>query len=69
MEARGEIRRRAILLKKRSRDGKSWTVRGFFLIDENAGHLRSRRIADEIERNNGMIDSIHDKVFDDQTEK
>lgn len=67
-EFQGDVRR-AILLKKRSRDGKSWTVRGFFLIDENAGHLRSRRIADEIERNNGMIDSIHDKVFDDQTEK
>lgn len=63
-EFQGDVKR-VILLKKRSRDGKSWTLRGYFLIDEEAGHVRSRRIADEIERNNGMIDSIHEKVFDD----
>lgn len=62
-EFQGDVTR-AILLKKRSSNGKGWMVRGFFLIDENAGHVRSRQIADEIDRNNGMIDSIHEKVFD-----
>lgn len=65
-EFQGDVRR-VILLKKRSRDGKGWSLTGFFLVDQEAGAARARHIASEIERNNGMIDSILDKVFDDES--
>jgi len=56
---------RAILLKKRNPNGKTYTMRGYFTINEKAGLQRAERVAKEVERNNGMIDSIHEKVFGD----
>lgn len=64
-EFNGDITR-VILLKKPTNDGRSYMVRGYFLINEDAGRLRAKRIAEQVERNNGMIDSIHDKTFGDE---
>ena len=44
-------------------NGKTWTVRGYYIIDENAGRLRSRQLAKDIEDNGKMIDQIHDRVI------
>lgn len=61
-EFNGDITR-SILLKKPSADGRSWTVRAYYLVNEDAGRLRAKRIAEEVERTNQMIDSVHDKTF------
>ena len=61
-EFNGDITR-SILLKKRNPNGKGYTIRGYFLIDENAGRLRAKRVAEAIENNNGVIDGIMEKVF------
>ncbi|MDE5869630.1 MAG: hypothetical protein K2H18_05305, partial [Muribaculaceae bacterium] len=61
-EFNGDITR-SILLKKPTADGRSWMVRCYYLVNEDAGRLRAKRIADEVERNNGIIDSIHEKTF------
>lgn len=64
-EFNGDIHR-VILLKKHAADGKTWMMRGYYLIDEDSGRIRAKRIADEIERNNELIDGIHNKVFGEQ---
>lgn len=64
-EFQGDIRR-VILLKKRTDNGKQWTLRAYFIVDADSGRLRAKRIAEEVERNNGAIDSIHDKVFGEE---
>lgn len=61
-EFNGDVRR-AILLKKKNPNGKTWTVRGYYLIDIEGGAARAARVAKAIEENNGLIDNIHEKVF------
>lgn len=58
----GDIKRE-ILLKKRDPDGKTWSFRGYFVIDKNASMARARQIANQIDRNNDIIDSIHESVL------
>lgn len=60
---------RALLLKKKNPDGKTYTMRAYFIIDEKAGLQRAKRVAEEVERNNGIIDSIHEKVFGEEEKK
>ncbi len=67
-EFNGDITR-SILLKKRAANGKGWMIRGYFLLDENAGRKRAKRIAEAIENNNGVIDDIMDKVFGEEEQK
>lgn len=64
-EFNGDIRR-VILLKKRNPNGQGWTVRGYYVIDEEAGQVRARRIAQQVKDNNGMIDEIHEGVFGEE---
>ncbi|MDE7414234.1 MAG: hypothetical protein K2N05_10685 [Muribaculaceae bacterium] len=64
-EFNGDIRR-AILLKKPTNDGRGYLVRAYYLVDEDAGRLRAKRIAEQIDRNNDTIDSIHNSVFGDE---
>ncbi len=61
-EFKGDITR-SILLKKKTDDGQSWMVLGFYLLDIDASSLRAQRIADEVARNNGVIDSVMEKTF------
>ena len=61
-EFNGDITR-IILLKKKNRDGKTWTMRAYYLVDEQAGANRSKRIADEVRNNNGIMKDIHNEVF------
>ena len=61
-EFNGDVKR-AFIIKKKNPNGKTWTVRGYYIIDENAGRLRSRQLAKDIEDNGKMIDQIHDRVI------
>ncbi|MCI5626149.1 MAG: hypothetical protein MR333_00785 [Porphyromonadaceae bacterium] len=61
-EFNGDITR-VILLKKKNRDGKTWTMRAYYLVDKEAGANRSKRIADDVRNNNGIIEDIHNEVF------
>ena len=61
-EFNGDVKR-SFIIKKKNPNGRTWTVRGYYIIDENAGRLRSKQIAKDVEDNGKMIDQIHDRVL------
>lgn len=52
-EFNGDVKR-SFIIYKNNPDGKSLTVRAYYVIDENEGRLRAKRIADRVEKNSEL---------------
>lgn len=61
-EFNGDVKR-SFLLYRQNPDGKSFTVRAFFVIDENSGRLRAKRIAQTVKDNNELSKEIENAAF------
>lgn len=61
-EFKGDLKR-AFMIYRQNPDGKTMTVRAFFIIDENAANVRAQQIADRISKNNEMSKEIEQSVF------
>lgn len=49
-EFNGDVKR-AFMIYRTNPDGKTLTARAYYVIDENEGRLRAKRIADQVEKN------------------
>lgn len=60
-EFNGDLKR-SFMIYRTNPDGKSLTVRAFYIIDENSGLARAKKIADRVNQNNDAAKKIQDAV-------